>query len=183
MLELAFGCNPFQEANYRVVWSEDRLDWIGGKINDFDANGTFVRALYELRREPKYQTATKNRWIVEKWYPAEFYGSSAQWFQKTRDWEENGLISGGIPQLGPYPYRGDYEHCCTLEERGEFLQLTPDVIDYTIALIRNKLSQKWLLSERRKALLAAEEKQQADDEEMLQESNPAFGGNESGFVT
>ena len=33
-----------------------------------------------------------------------------------------------VPALGPYPSRGDYEHCFTLEgSRGEFVQLTASV--------------------------------------------------------
>jgi hypothetical protein len=36
--------------------------------------------------------------------------------------------SQSVPALGPYPSRGDYEHCFTLEgPHGEFIQLTPAV--------------------------------------------------------
>ena len=38
------------------------------------------------------------------------------------------VIGRGVAALGPYPSRGDYEHCFTLEgPRGEFVQLTPAV--------------------------------------------------------
>ena len=39
------------------------------------------------------------------------------------------IVNGrNVPALGPYPSRGDYEHCFTLEgPRGEFVQLTPAV--------------------------------------------------------
>ncbi len=39
------------------------------------------------------------------------------------------IVNGrNVAALGPYPSRGDYEHCFTLEgPRGEFVQLTPAV--------------------------------------------------------
>ena len=41
---------------------------------------------------------------------------------------ENGV---SIPALGPYPSRGEYEHCFTLEgPRGEFIQLTTTVAEH-----------------------------------------------------
>jgi hypothetical protein len=48
-------------------------------------------------------------------------GSPRQWYSQTI--EREGAQS--VPALGPYPSRGDYEHCFTLETpRGEFVQLT-----------------------------------------------------------
>ncbi len=42
--------------------------------------------------------------------------------------ERDGGVS--IPALGPYPARGDYEHCFTLEgPGGEFVQLTPTIVE------------------------------------------------------
>jgi hypothetical protein len=122
-LELAGGRNPFGEANYRAVWGWSRLDWIGGKWEDRDAiSGALVREVVELRREPKY--LPHNRWHIERWMPPESYGSPDQWRAETLE-IENGR---GISALGPYPSRGDYEHCFTVEgPRGEFVQLTPAV--------------------------------------------------------
>ena len=122
-LELAGGCNPFGEANYRAVWGWARLDWIGGKWEDRDpATGALVREVVELRREPKY--VPHNRWHIERWVPAESYGSPAEWHARTIE-----IVNGrNVPALGPYPARGDYEHCFTLEgPRGEFVQLTAAV--------------------------------------------------------
>ena len=119
-LLLAGGRNPFGEPNYRAVWGWSRLDWIGGKWEDRDASGAIVREVVELRREPKY--APHNRWHIERWMPAESYGSPTEWRAQTLE------IANGqsIPALGPYPSRGDYEHCFTLEgPLGEFVQLTP----------------------------------------------------------
>lgn len=122
-LELAGGCNWFGESNYRAVWGWSRLDWIGGKWEDRDpADGTLLREVIEVRREPKY--ASRDRWHIERWLPAESYGSPAEWQAQTLE------IADGrnVAALGPYPSRGDYEHCFTLEgPRGEFVQLTPAV--------------------------------------------------------
>src|SRR5215469_12757063 len=97
-LALAGGCNPFGEPNYRAVWGWSRLDWIGGKWEDRDpANGSLVREVVEVRREPKYTPL--DRWHIERWMPAESYGSPAEWYAQTLE------IANGrnIPALGPYP--------------------------------------------------------------------------------
>ncbi len=124
-LRLAGGCNRFGETNYRAVWGWSRLDWIGGKWEDRDDGGRLLREVVELRREPKY--APHNRWHIERWLPPESYGSPEQWHAETIE-IQNGR---GIPALGPYPSRGEYEHCFTLEgPRGEFVQLTPTIARY-----------------------------------------------------
>lgn len=115
----AGGMNRYGQANYRAIWGWNRLAWIGGKFEDRDERGDLVREVVELRREPKY--AAVNRWHIERWMPPESYGSPRQWYAQTVE-RENGV---NIPALGPYPYRGDYEHCFTLQDpRGEFVQLT-----------------------------------------------------------
>jgi hypothetical protein len=132
-LSLAGGRNLFGEPNYRAVWGWSRLDWIGGKWEDRDpANGSLVREVVELRREPKH--VPHDRWHIERWMPAESYGSPANWYAQTLE------IANGrnIPALGPYPSRGDYEHCFTLEgPRGEFVQLTPAVARHVARAIES----------------------------------------------
>jgi hypothetical protein len=130
-LELAGGHNPFGEANYRAVWGWSRLDWIGGKWEDRDPEtGALIREAVELRREPKY--TPHNRWHIERWMPAESYGSPAAWRAQTLE-----IVNGqNVLALGPYPSRGDYEHCFTLEgPHGEFVQLTPAVARYVARAI------------------------------------------------
>jgi hypothetical protein len=122
-LEIAGGRNGYGEANYRAVWGWSRLDWIGGKWEDRDAvDGALIREVVELRREPKY--LPHDRWHIERWMPAETYGSPEDWLAQTRE-----FVGGrSVAALGPYPSRGDYEHCFTLEgPRGEFVQMTPAV--------------------------------------------------------
>ena len=125
-LELAGGINRFREPNYRAVWGWNRLAWIGGKFEERDpVTGALLREVVELRQEPKY--AAVNRWHIEKWLPPETYGSPRAWWVQTIE------VEGGrsIPALGPYPARGEYEHCFTLEgPSGEFLQLTPTVAEH-----------------------------------------------------
>ena len=87
--------------------------------------GKLLREVVEVRLEPKY--VPHNRWHIERWLPPENYGSPDQWHAETME-IENGR---SIPALGPYPSRGEYEHCFTLEgPRGEFVQLTPAVARY-----------------------------------------------------
>jgi hypothetical protein len=124
-LELAGGRNRFGEPNYRSVWGWNRLAWIGGKFEDRDENGVLLRERIELRKEPKYPAV--NRWHIERWVPPEVYGSPRAWHAQTNE-IANGQI---VAALGPYPSRGEYEHCFTLETpTGEFIQLTPTVAEH-----------------------------------------------------
>jgi len=124
-LERAGGINRFGEANYRAVWGWNRLAWIGGKFEDRGEHGALLRERVELRQEPKYPAV--NRWHIERWLPPETYGSPRAWYAQTIE-RANGI---SIPALGPYPSRGEYEHCFTLESpRGEFLQLTPTIAEH-----------------------------------------------------
>lgn len=124
-LTLAGGANRFGEPNYRAIWGWNRLAWIGGKFEDLDEHGALVRERIELRLEPKYPQL--NRWHIERWLPPEAYGSPRQWYSQTI--EREGAQS--VPALGPYPSRGDYEHCFTLETpRGEFVQLTIAIAEH-----------------------------------------------------
>jgi hypothetical protein len=124
-LELAGGCNRFGEPNYRAVWGWNRLAWIGGEFEDRDDQGNLLRERFELRLEPKYPAL--NRWHFERWLPPEAYGSPRQWHAQTIEH----AVGKSIPALGPYPSRGEYEHCFTLETpHGEFLQLTPTIAEH-----------------------------------------------------
>lgn len=124
-LARAGGINRFGEPNYRAIWGWKRLAWIGGKFEDRDEHGALLRERIELREEPKYPAV--NRWHIERWLPPEAYGSPRQWYSQTIE-RENGV---SIAALGPYPSRGDYEHCFTLEgPRSEFLQLTPTAAEH-----------------------------------------------------
>ncbi len=126
----AGGWNAFGEPNFRVVWGWSRLEWIGGRWLDRDASGNLLRECVELRREPKY--FPHDRWHIERWMPAETYGSPDAWYACTLETEDGNRI----PALGPYPRRGEYEHCLTLAgPRGEFISLTPAAAEYIVRAI------------------------------------------------
>jgi hypothetical protein len=171
----AGGVNRFGEANFRVVWGGSRLGWIAGKWVDRDASGNVIRECIEARLVPKY--LPMDRWHIEKWMPPETYGSREEWYARTEEVEDGVRVAA----LGPYPSRGEYEHCFTLEDgEGEFLPLTPAVCDGLI------LAVEWARMQPRSAgrgALAAREMRRerewdraADD--LFDDSAPAFHGAE-----
>jgi hypothetical protein len=172
LLKRAGGVNRFGEANYRAMWGWNRLAWIGGKFEEHDpATGSLLREVVELRQEPKYPAV--NRWHIERWVPPEAYGSPRAWYAQTIE-RANGI---SIPALGPYPSRGDYEHCFTLEgPHGEFVQLTPAVAEHIARAI--EFSRHAPRSRKRQSIDNREQREErAYDQwayDVLDESTPAF---------
>jgi hypothetical protein len=170
-LEFAGGRNRFGEPNYRAVWGWNRLAWIGGKFEDRDERGVLLRERIELRKEPKYSAV--NRWHIERWVPPEVYGSPRTWYAQTNE------LTGGqnIAALGPYPSRGEYEHCFTLETpKGEFIQLTPTIAVYIATAIERSRCKPRARS--REKLYAREEREDRAYEnyafDLLDDATPAF---------
>jgi hypothetical protein len=153
----AGGVNCFGEPNFRVVWGGSRLAWIGGRWTDRDAQGRVIREAIELRREPKY--FPHERWHIERWLPPEAYGSPEMWRAETTEIEDG--IS--IPALGPYPSRGDYEHCFTLaSSRGEFIPLSPAACAWIVHAV--EWARRQPRSARRSALAMREWRRALDFE-------------------
>lgn len=151
----AGGLNRFGEPNFRVVWGGSRLAWIGGRWTDRDAHGNVIRESVELRRVPKY--VPLDRWHLERWMPPEAYGSPEGWYTQTVE-TEDGIR---VPALGPYPSRGEYEHCFTLEgSRGEFVPLSPASCDWIVRAIEWACRQQ--SSARRAAITAREARRERD---------------------
>jgi len=173
-LLLAGGVNRFREANYRAVWGWNRLAWIGGKFEERNPEtGSLLREVVELRREPKYPAV--NRWHIERWVAPEVYGSPRAWYAQTLE-IENGR---SIPALGPYPVRGEYEHCFTLEDaKGNFVQLTATIAEHIAHAI--EWSRKFPHAVKKKSLYERENRQeQAYDQwahDVLDGDTPAFHG-------
>jgi hypothetical protein len=171
-LERAGGINRFDEPNYRAVWGWNRLAWIGGKFEERDpSTGSLLREVVELRQEPKYPAV--NRWHIERWVPPEVYGSPRAWYAQTIE-RENGI---SIPALGPYPSRGEYEHCFTLESpRGEFLQLTPTIAEHIARAI--EWTRKFPRAAKKRQLYDREQRVEHSYEnwayDVLDDSVPAF---------
>jgi len=177
-LERGGGLHRYGEANYRAVWGWNRLSWIGGKFEDRDEHGALLRERIELRLEPKYPAV--NRWHIERWVPPEVYGSPRAWYAQTIE-RENGI---SVPALGPYPSRGEYEHCFTLEgPRGEFLQLTPTIAEHIARAI--EWSRKFPRATTRRQLYDRERRQDRSYEDwafdQLDDAVPAF--HKQPFVT
>lgn len=126
----AGGLNWLGEPNFRVVWGGSRLAWVGGRWTDRDANGNATRERIELRQVPKYLST--ERWHVERWMPPESYGSPETWRVQTLE-TEDGIA---VPALGPYPSRGEYEHCFTLQSaNGAFIPLSPAACDWVVRAV------------------------------------------------
>jgi hypothetical protein len=178
-LERAGGNNRYAEPNYRAVWGWNRLAWIGGKFEECDPEtGSLLREVVELRQEPKYPAV--NRWHIEKWFPPEVYGSPRQWYAQTVE-RENGV---SIPALGPYPSRGEYEHCFTLQgPRGEFIQLTPTIAEHIARAL--EWSRKFPRAVAKRQLYAREQREERSYADwafdQLDDAVPAF--HKQPFVT
>ena len=148
VLLVAGGRNRFGEPNYRAVWGWSRLDWIGGRFEDRDEHGILIREVVCHRREPKYTPL--NRWHIERWLPPEMYGLPQLWWGGELEKE-----------LGPYPSRGDWEHCFTLEgPRLEFVQLTPSAARYIAQAIEtSRQSRRVSLAEKKSRHIASEDRE------------------------
>ena len=175
-LALAGGYNRFGEPNYRAVWGWSRLAWVGGKWEDRNAAGELVRECVELRHVPKY--APHDRWHIERWLPPEAYGSPRAWYAQTLE-RGDALAAASIPALGPYPERGEYEHCVTLEDsHGQFVQLTPTVAEYIAQAIES--GRRASSAERRKAIEERERRSEREYDnwawDVLDSGCPAFHG-------
>lgn len=169
----AGGLNRYGEPNFRVVWGWSRLTWIGGKWTDTDLSGNLLREVIELRQLPKY--FPHDRWHIERWLPPEAYGSPALWYSQTLE-REDGIL---IPALGPYPRRGEYEHCFTLQGlRGEFVPLSPAACEWIVHAI--EFARTRPTAEHRVALerreLAHDRAWHAQADAILGDATPAFHG-------
>jgi len=167
----AGGWNRFGEPNFRVVWGWSRLGWIGGRWSDRDSSGNIVRETIELRMVPKY--LPHNRWHIERWIPPEIYGTPESWRELTLE-REDGIL---VPALGPYPARGEYEHCFTLAgPSGEFVPLDPAACGKVIRAI------EWAKRQPRSARRAAMDQRESRQDRrwdgkadaILDDAVPAF---------
>jgi hypothetical protein len=167
----AGGLNRFGEPNFRVVWGGSRLAWIGGRWTDRDAHGNVLREAIELRRAPKY--FPHDRWHIERWLPPEAYGSPEMWRAQTTEIE----CGISVPALGPYPSRGDYEHCFMLAgSRGEFIALSPAACDWIVSAVEWARRQPRIA---RRAAVAMRESRRALDfertaDDLFDDAAPAF---------
>jgi hypothetical protein len=156
-LTAAGGRNRFGEPNFRVVWGWSRLNLIGGEWPVQTSDGAATEHAY--RWVPKYPF--KNRWIVEGWVAPEKYGDPWAWSNNPIK-DEFGKVTTLERELGPYPWRGEYEDTFVLETpNGQFLQLTPTVVEYLASAIR-KSREQWNPGLERKRLYAREARKEEE---------------------
>ncbi len=102
------------------------------------------------RAAPRPEISPARPLHIERWTPPELYGSPDLWYAQTLE-VEDGIR---IPALGPYPARGEYEHCFTLETAaGEFIPLTPAACDWIVRAVewsrhRPRQAKRLALAER-----------------------------------
>jgi hypothetical protein len=170
---MAGGINRYGEPMYRAVWGWSRLGWIGGKWTDHHDDGSVLREVVELRHVPKY--VPHDRWHIERWMPPESYGSPRDWYAYTIE-RENGI---SVPALGPYPARGEYEHCFTLADaKGGFLPLSPAACDWIVRAV--EWAKRQPRREQGGAIAVREARRNRDwnreADDLLDDAVPAFHG-------
>lgn len=118
----AGGLNPYGEPLFRVVWGWDRLAYLHDTWEDI--KGDEITNKTEGRWVPKYWPY--DRWHLEKWLPAECFGSPEDWAVR-------------CASLGPYPSQGDWEHSITIQTpkpEQAYLDLTPHIVEQLIQAVQ-----------------------------------------------
>lgn len=176
-----FGTNLYNENMYRVVWSDTRFHLVGGMWHDYDgapqndkelalAGGKDINL---LRRVAEYRWVTRypgvHSWVLEKWVSAyEYAGTPITWEMSMKD-KESGLLV-----CGPYPSRGEYEHCFTFPDHPSI-----SVIERVINWV--KAGQNYSAAEHKTANKNALEKEQKDwlsrGMDIWKDSQSPFQGN------
>jgi hypothetical protein len=146
---------------------------MGGRWTDRDSSGNVIREVIESRQVPKYLPV--ERWHIERWVPPEAYGTPQQWYELTTEVEDGIRIAA----LGPYPARGEYEHCFTLcAADGGYLPLSAAACDWIVTAVewakRQPQRQRGDAIATRQARREKEWNRAADD--LLDDAVPAFHG-------
>lgn len=167
------GLNILGEANYRVVWGWARLTLIAGEWTDLDSQGNYYQTVGQYRWEPK--NLPFDRWHLERWFGPECFGPKDHWYEITEE-EFNGEK---FAALGPFPSRGEYEHChCFENPDGSYQVLEGHVVETVIRALNYQRSLSSLV--RKQALVDREaRKKKADDDfayDLVKDAEPAFSG-------
>lgn len=140
-----FGQNPYGENIYRIVWSESQFETMGGEWEErldptrgtslirrgkmlVDSNPILAKhAGYKsVSKYPDYK-GKQGRWILEKWLPCSYTPAQWNWFFLD--------ITTGIYSSGPYPEYGEFWCSKVLTDRGDYMEVTADVVEYYARLI------------------------------------------------
>jgi len=95
-----YGSNPYGHPNLRLSWSPHVARIFGGFWQD--------HGVLEYRRS----FDARQQWILEKWFPARFWGDPITWLR-------DGMTPEGFLSNGPYPYRGKYLEVFRFEQTPE----------------------------------------------------------------
>lgn len=103
------GVNPYDEPVFRLAWSNDTRQIIGGK---WSKDG------YEGYREAKLVNGTPC-WCLLVWESPESFGTASRWEDDYRDAETGYLICGGFPASGRYRLLRRFLHSEIVEQAQE----------------------------------------------------------------
>lgn len=148
-----FGQNPYGQNLYRIVYAPSRRYLVVGEWPDGSQCAQWV---------VKHK-GIGDQWIMERWLPAEQYAKCTR-----EQWDQTMLI------LGPWPARGEYEHCHTFE-----LSTPTDAnIEKLIKLIEASRQVRFqdTLNWHREDAARERESIRKTAEDMIRNRLPAFGG-------
>lgn len=95
-----YGLNPYGLPKLRLAWGPQIPRLVGGFWED--------HGVLEYRRA----FDCRAQWVLEKWFPAKFWGDPMTWMQQ-------GMTPEGYLSTGPYPYRGKYLEVFRFEQTPE----------------------------------------------------------------
>lgn len=126
------GLNHLGFPIWRMVRSEYVVEKVGGRWSEWnddlsvaDRGGITTgddgkptetayrpdRIVFDVRETQAYSHFDNHGWLLQRWYPASFFGSPQSWAESVvMDMDANGhlTIPTNIPILGPYPSEGRY---------------------------------------------------------------------------
>lgn len=122
-----FGSNPFNEAIFRVVWSESRFYLVGAEHTEYDESAGGASSDKVVRMRGKDPNLTRQKaeykwlplypgvhgWVLECWKSAISFTGCAT---RERYAEQFTDPKTGLLTLGPYPSRGEYSMCHIFKE-------------------------------------------------------------------
>jgi len=139
-----FGTTLNGTPHWRLVWSDDQLEYRKGVFNEFYGD-VFLRTIKGTREVRKYNYI-KERWILERYFPPEMSYN---------------------PEI-PTSVFGNYEPVYVFEDKnGNFLQPTLKVVEFIVVMAEKSTPQteKQIIDD----LLLNEEKEVAEIYEALSE--------------
>lgn len=189
------GKNVFGEPMYRVVHTSNLYKKQGGNWKIWDeslsiqerggmvqnAAGLYVPSEYKPERIEvcvkeilKYeQDGFENKWILERWVPASYFGSPEAWYAKHVPGYPN------VPYLGPYPVNGDYRYVAGRDdELPELSKLKTAIehVEHNLDTLSGDIEQMMAdeMYEAQRAYEASNEKKRLEDEAFFRDSLSPF---------